>query len=83
MLFIISFLCIGFSVRKKFDKNVYTVVRPCTLWEGVAQWSRKLSARFLVRDVATKESWSRDASILPKHFTVVEKDSLVFVNVCT
>ena len=33
MLFIISFfmlLCIGFEVRKKLDKNVYTPVDPCT-----------------------------------------------------
>ena len=36
------------------------------------------SARLLVRDVATKESWSRDASILPKHFTdiyIVEQET--------
>ena len=33
MLFIISFfmlLCIGFSVRKNLDKNVYTPVDPYT-----------------------------------------------------
>ena len=34
-------LCIGFRVRKKLDRNVYTLVDPCTekfsLWEGVTQ----------------------------------------------
>ena len=36
-----------------------------------APHARKLSARFLVTDVAAKESWSRDASILPKHSTYI------------
>ena len=72
-----AFISIGFRVRKKFDKNVYTrSSRPLhriIFHSGKALLSkyRKLSARLLVRDVATKESWSRDASILPKHFTYI------------
>ena len=71
------FISIGFRVRKKLDKNVYTrSSRPLhriIFHSGKALLSkyRKLSARLLVRDVATKESWSRDASILPKHSTYI------------
>ena len=72
----ILLLCIGFRKERSWIKTFYTPVDPCTkyfftLGRPGSVIQKAISSTPGQRYVATKESLSRDASILPKHFTYI------------